>query len=81
MSLKNRYHCYRLDFARGIADLSRAIRGQRSPLLPIDSCLHVNELCVAIQNPLSTPYPLKTTFKLLQPLDHAALNELTAPGW
>ncbi|MGB0082125.1 MAG: hypothetical protein WBP90_11440 [Terracidiphilus sp.] len=41
----------------------------------------MNELCVAIQNPLSTPYPLKTTFKLLQPLDHAALNELTAPGW
>jgi len=80
-SLKNRYHRYRLDFARGIVDLSRAIRGQRSPLLPIDFCLHVNELCVAIQNPPSTPYQVKTSFKALQPLDDAALNELIAPGW
>jgi hypothetical protein len=81
VSLKNRYRRYRLDFACGIFDLSRAIRGQRSPLLPIDFCLHLDELCVALQNPPSRPYPLKTTFKPLQPLDHAALNKLIAPGW
>jgi hypothetical protein len=78
---KKRYLRYRLDFARGIVDLARAIRGKRSPLLATDFCLHVNELCVAIQNPPSTPYQVKTTFKPLQPLDDAALNELIAPGW
>jgi hypothetical protein len=79
--LKDRYRRYRLDFARGIIDLSRAIRGQRSPLLPIDFCLHMNELCVATQNPTGTPYDVTTTLKPLESMNDAALKELVPANW
>ena len=80
-TLKNRHHRYRLDFARGLVDLSRAIRSRKTPLIPMDFCLHVNELSVVIQNPPDGLYQVKTTFKSLEPMDDAALNALIAPGW
>ena len=81
-NLRKRYSRYRPDFARGIAELARAITEQRPPRLPADYCLHVNELLVAIRDATGTPYEVTTTFKPLQPLDDAALKEvLPAKKW
>lgn len=72
---------YRQDYARGVAELARAITEQRSPRLPPDYCLHVNELVWAIQNPTHTPYQVTTTFQPLQPLDEAGLKEVVPIHW
>jgi len=80
-SLKNRYSRYRMDFARGIVELANAITEKRRPRLPVNFCLHVNEISTEIQSPPSTPYQVKTTFEPLEPLDDAALKELIGAGW
>jgi predicted dehydrogenase len=80
-SWKNRNDRFRPDFARGVSELARAITEKRRPRLPMDFCLHVNELSVAIQNPTGTPYQVKTTFEPLQPLSDAEMQEVIAPGW
>jgi hypothetical protein len=72
---------YRHDYARGVAELARAIIEQRPARLPADYCLHVNELSFAIQNPVHTPYQVTTTFKPLQPMDDAALKEVISINW
>jgi len=60
---------HRLDWARGIAELARAITEQSPGRLPADYCLHVQELVWAIQNATHMPYQVTTTFKPLQPVD------------
>lgn len=80
-SWRKQYARHRQDFARGVAELARAITEQRPPRLPADFCLHLNELVTVIQNPTQTPYQVKTTFKPLQPLDDAALKEYLSINW
>jgi hypothetical protein len=80
-SWKKRNARYRQDYARGVAELARAITEQRPPRLPADYCLHVNELVLAIQNATRTPYQVTTTFKPLQPMDDAALKEVLSINW
>ena len=80
-SLKQQQARYRLDYARGIADLARAITEQRPPRLPVDYCLHVTELALAMQNATNAPYQVTTTFKPLQPLDDAALKAIIPANW
>jgi predicted dehydrogenase len=79
-SWRKRQARYRMDYARGIADLARAITKQCPPRLPLDYCLHITELALAIQNAPHTPYQVTTTFKPLQPMDDAALKEVI-PNW
>lgn len=80
-SWKKRQARYRHDYARGVAELARAITEQRPSRLPPDYCLHVHELLFAIQNPTHTPYEMTTTFKPLQPMDDAALKEVLSIKW
>lgn len=81
VSWKKRQTRYRMDYARGVAELARAITEQRPSRLPPDYCLHVHELLFAIQNPTQTPYQVMTTFKPLQPMDDAALREVLSIEW
>jgi hypothetical protein len=78
---KQRNARFRQDYARGIAELARAITEQRPPRMPADYWLHVNELAFAIQNPTGSPYQVTTTFKPIEPLDDAALKELIPKKW
>jgi predicted dehydrogenase len=80
-SWKKRQARYRVDYARGIAELARAITEQGPPRLPTDYCLHVTELALAIQNATHTPYQVTTTFKPLQPMDDAELKEVIPINW
>jgi predicted dehydrogenase len=80
-SWKKQQARYRTDYARGIADLARAITEQRRPQLPADYCLHVTELALAMQNATGTPYQVTTTFKPLQPMDDAALKNVIPKNW
>ncbi|HVT96126.1 MAG TPA: Gfo/Idh/MocA family oxidoreductase [Acidobacteriaceae bacterium] len=80
-NLKKRYARYHMDYGRGIADLALAIQQQRPPRIPADFCLHLTELGLAIQKAEPGPYQVKTTFKPLQPLDEAGLNELIPAKW
>jgi predicted dehydrogenase len=80
-TLKQRNARYRQDYSRGIGELARAIVEERPSRLPADFCLHVNELVVAIQHPTGTPYQVTTTFKPLEPLDEAGLNEVIPRKW
>jgi predicted dehydrogenase len=68
-SWKKRNARQRQDWARGVAELARAITEQCPGRLPADYCLHVNELVWAIQNATHVPYQVTTTFKPLQPVD------------
>ena len=72
---------FRHDFARGIVELARAINERRPSRLPVDFCLHVNELLEAIQNGAPTPYTVRTTFKALRPLNDAELEDLIPQKW
>jgi len=74
-SWRRRYARHRQDYARGIAELARAITEKRPARLPADYCLHVHELVWAIQNAPHAPYQVTTTFKPLRPLDDVALKE------
>lgn len=78
---KKRQARYRMDYARGVAELARAIVERRPSRLPIDYCLHVHEIMNAIQNPTNVPYQLTTTFDPLEPLDDAALKEVISVDW
>lgn len=78
---KKRYARHRQDFARGVAELARAIREKRPARLPADYCLHVHELAWAIQNATHAPYQVTTTFKPLQPMDDVALKEVLSIDW
>jgi predicted dehydrogenase len=80
-SLKKQQARYRIDYARGIADLAGAITQQRPPRLPADYCLHVTELALAIQHATQMPYHVTTTFKPLEPMDDGALRELISAKW
>jgi predicted dehydrogenase len=79
--LGKRYARSHQDFARGVAELARAIMERRPSRLPVDFCLHVNELVLAMQNPTDAPYQVKTTFKPIQALDDAALKEYLSLDW
>jgi len=81
VSWKKRYSRYRMDYARGIAELARAITERCPSRLPADYCLHVSELVWAIQNATHAPYQVTTTFKPLQPMDDAALKEVLSIDW
>ncbi|HEX3661669.1 MAG TPA: Gfo/Idh/MocA family oxidoreductase [Acidobacteriaceae bacterium] len=74
--VKERYARYRMVYARGVADLVRAIDQQRPATLSPNFCLHLTELALAIQKADPGPYQVKTTFAPLQPLDEAAMREL-----
>ena len=80
-SWKKRNARLRQDYARGIAELARAIRQQRPSRLSTDFCLHVTELVWALQNVIHAPYQVTTTFEPLQPLDDAALQEILSIDW
>jgi len=80
-SWKKRNARHRQDYARGVAELAQAITEQRSTRLPADYCLHVAELVFAIQNATSTPYQVTTTFKPLEPMDEAAMEEFLSIKW
>jgi hypothetical protein len=74
--MKEKYARYRMVYARGVADLVRAIDQRRPSTLSPNFCLHLTELALAIQKADPVPYQVKTTFTPLQPLDEAALREL-----
>jgi predicted dehydrogenase len=81
VSWKKRYTRYRMDYARGIAELARAITERCPSRLPADFCLHVSELVWAIQNATHEPYQVTTTFQPLQPMDDAAMKEFLSINW
>jgi predicted dehydrogenase len=80
-SWKKRNARHRQDYARGVAELARAITEQRPARLPADYCLHVTELVWAIQNATHSPYQVTTTFKPLKPMDDDALKEVLSIDW
>jgi predicted dehydrogenase len=80
-SWKKRNARHRQDYARGVAELARAITERRPARLPADYCLHVTELVWAIQNASRVPYQVTTTFKALQPMDDVALKEILSIDW
>jgi hypothetical protein len=80
-SWKKRNARHHQDWARGIAELARAIMEQYPGRLPADYCLHVHELVWAIQNATHVPYQVTTTFKPLQPMDDVALEEVLSIDW
>jgi predicted dehydrogenase len=63
----------RMDFARGIADMARAIADRRAPRLSPDFCLHVCEATLAIHNALANPgtHRLTTAFDPVEPMEWA----------
>lgn len=80
-NLKKQLARYRQDYVRGIAELAHAITEKRPSLLPLDYCLHVTELAIAIQNADGKPYQVTTTFKPLEPLDDAQLKKVLPANW
>ena len=80
-SWKKRNARHRQDYARGVAELARAITEQRPARLPADYCLHVTELVWAIHNAGHAPYKVTTTFKPLEPMDGVALREILSLNW
>ena len=59
-----------MDFARGVAELARAITQKRPCHLPADYCLHVNEIVLGIQNAFAIgggTYQMTSTFAPLKP--------------
>jgi predicted dehydrogenase len=80
-SWKKQQARFRQDYARGIAELARAITEQRPSRMPADYCLHVTELALAIEKATNMPYQVTTTFKPLQPMDEAALKEVIPTKW
>ena len=62
-----------MDFCRGVADMANAIDRGVSHRLSADFSLHVNEIVLAIQNPVETKYPykLKSSFEPMEPMPWA----------
>ncbi|MGA2569724.1 MAG: Gfo/Idh/MocA family oxidoreductase [Terracidiphilus sp.] len=81
VNLYKQYTRYRMDYARGVAELARSINEKRRCRLPSDYCQHVNELLLAIHKGDGTPYQVTTSFKPLQPLDDAELKALIPAEW
>ena len=81
VSWKKRFSRYRMDYARGIDELARAIAEKRRTRLPADFSLHVNEVVLAILSAGNSTYKVTTTFEPLQPMDDAALNQLRSMDW
>jgi predicted dehydrogenase len=80
-SWKKRNARHRQDYARGVAELVKAILENRPSRLPADYCLHITELVWAIQNVTHSPYQVTTTFKPLKPMDDLALKEILQIYW
>ena len=80
-SWKKRNARHRQDYARGVAELAKAISENRASRLPADYCLHITELVWAIQNVPDIPYKVTTTFKPLEPMDDLALQEIIPNNW
>lgn len=80
-SWRQRNARYRMDYARGVVDLVRAVDQGRQARLSPDFCLHLTELGLAIQKADPGPYQVKTTFAPMQPLDEGALQELRKMKW
>jgi len=59
-----------MDFARGVAELSDAIRAERPSRLSPEFCLHANELALAIHDGSRNPgfYQVRSTFAPVQPM-------------
>lgn len=76
VSVRKQFARHSHNFARGIAELARAITEKRRSRLPPDHCLHVTEVILAIQNATPTPYQVTTTFEPLEPLDEATRREV-----
>lgn len=62
-----------MDFCRGVAELSRAIREQSTCRLSARYSFHVNEIVLAIQNALetATPYKISSSFDPIEPMPWA----------
>ena len=78
---KKRNARHRQDYARGVAELAKAIKENRPSRLPADYCLHITELAWAIQNVHNIPYQVTTTFEPLIPMDDLALKEILSIDW
>ena len=63
------------DVSRGIAEMAAAIRENRPCRLSARYALHVNEIVLAIQNPLEmkSPRRLESTFDTIDPMPWATL--------
>jgi predicted dehydrogenase len=68
---------HRMEFSRGIYEMSCAVKEGRLPILSNDFCLHVNELTMAIHHAgtQSPTYMMKTTFAPMQPLGWETRNQ------
>ena len=62
-----------MDYGRGVADMAESIKLGIPNRLSADYSLHVNEIVLAIQNPVigGYPYKLKSTFEPMQPMPWA----------
>jgi len=62
-----------IDYSRGVADLAAAVKEKRPPRLSARFSLHVNELALAIQDPLEygSPRRLRSTFDPPSPMPWA----------
>ena len=78
---KKRYSAFRMDLARGIADLANALTEGRPPRLRWDFCLHVAELTLAIQSATEGPYKMTTTFAPLEPMDDSEMEKYLSVDW
>ncbi len=63
----------RMDFARGIAEMARAIDERRSPRLSAEVTLHANEIVLALQDPsaMGSPRVLTTKCGPVEPMPWA----------
>jgi predicted dehydrogenase len=62
-----------IDFSRGIAELAAAAEEGRAPRMSARFALHVNELALAIQDPVAhgTPRAIRSTFEPISPMPWA----------
>ena len=62
-----------MDYCRGVAEMAIAIEQQQPCRLSARYSLHVNEIVLAIQNPIFTgyPYKLKSSFEPMEPMPWA----------
>ena len=80
-SWKKRNARHRQDYARGIAELARAIKENRQPIISAEFSLHITELVWAIQNVPDTPYQVTTSFEPMQPMVDKILKDFLSIDW
>ena len=71
---KHRYKgTSKMDFARGVAEISDAIQNDRVCRLSADFSLHVNEIVLAIERPTTNgcPHEMQTRFDPMEPMSWA----------